>query len=77
MAKKPTYKELEQRIEELEEEITKHETAEESLKESEEKYKQLVKYAPSGIFEVDFIKNKFITSQYLQLLFRIKTKNST
>jgi len=61
MAKKPTYEELEQRIRELEEEVTKRERADEALRESEAKYRQLVKHAPSGIFEVDFINNKFIS----------------
>lgn len=31
-----------------------------SLRESEAKYRQLVQYAPSGIYEVDFVKGKFV-----------------
>jgi PAS domain S-box-containing protein len=61
MTKKPTYEELEKRIRELEEEVTKRERAKEALRESEEKYRQLVKYAPAGIFEVDFINQKFVS----------------
>jgi PAS domain S-box-containing protein len=32
----------------------------EALRESEEKYRQLVKHAPSGIYEIDYKKNKII-----------------
>lgn len=31
-----------------------------SLRESEEKYRQLVEHAPSGIYEVDFVKGRFV-----------------
>ncbi|MCU0593863.1 MAG: PAS domain S-box protein [Desulfobacterota bacterium] len=31
-----------------------------SLRESEAKYRQLVQYAPSGIYEVDFVKGRFV-----------------
>lgn len=40
--------------------ITERKNAEEALKKSEEKYRHLVRYAPSGIYEIDFINNKFV-----------------
>jgi PAS domain S-box-containing protein len=61
MAKKPTYEELEKRIKELEDEVTKRERAEEALRESEERYRELVKHAPAGIFEIDYINQKFVS----------------
>ncbi len=39
--------------------ITERKRAEEKLKESEEKYRELVRYAPAGIYEVDYEKNRF------------------
>jgi len=41
--------------------ITLQKQAEDSLRESEEKYRHLFNNAPAGIYEVDFIENKFIT----------------
>jgi PAS domain S-box-containing protein len=41
--------------------ITKRKLAEEALRESEEKYRELVKYAPAGIYEVDYEKGRFIS----------------
>jgi PAS domain S-box-containing protein len=35
--------------------------AEEALRRSEEKYRLLVRYAPSAIYEIDFLKNRFVT----------------
>ncbi|PKN81344.1 MAG: hypothetical protein CVU51_14225 [Deltaproteobacteria bacterium HGW-Deltaproteobacteria-1] len=40
--------------------ITKRKRAEMALQESEEKYRYLVKYAPSGIYEVDLETNRFV-----------------
>jgi PAS domain-containing protein len=45
----------------LTKEIAEREQAEDSLRESEEKYRQLVNHAPSGILELDIVNNKFIT----------------
>ncbi len=41
--------------------ITERKQAEEKLEESEKKYRELVKHAPTGIWEIDFRKNKFTT----------------
>ena len=41
--------------------ITEHKRLEEVLRESEEKYRELVRYAPAGIYEVDYEKNLFIS----------------
>jgi PAS domain S-box-containing protein len=40
--------------------VTKHKQSQMALRESEEKYRQLVNHAPAGIYEVDFIKGKFV-----------------
>ncbi len=39
--------------------ITDHKRAEEALSASEERYRQLVKYAPTGIYEIDFTGPRF------------------
>lgn len=49
MAKKPTYKELEQSVKKLEEEISKYKDIKEVLGESEEKYRKLFEEARDGI----------------------------
>ena len=41
--------------------VTQRVNYEKALKESEEKYKEIVKYAPAGIFEFDLEKFKFIS----------------
>jgi len=41
--------------------ITRRKLAEEALRESEEKYRELVKYAPAGIYEVDYETGRFIS----------------
>ena len=40
--------------------ITDRKRAEEKLRESEEKYRELIKYAPAGIYEVDYETNLFV-----------------
>lgn len=39
---------------------TERKKAEEALRENEERYRQLVNHAPAGIYEVDFLKRKFV-----------------
>ncbi len=51
MIKKPTYKEMEQRVKELEEEALKRKYLEETLQESEEKYKLLIKNLPGYVYK--------------------------
>ena len=41
--------------------VTERRKSEEALRESEERYRQLVNHAPTGIYEVDFIQRKFLT----------------
>ena len=41
--------------------IADRKLAEEALRESEERYRQLVTHAPAGIYEVDFVSQKFVT----------------
>ena len=45
----------------LKSQIIQHKLLEENLRKSEKKYRQLVEYAPAGIFEVDFLNQKFIS----------------
>jgi PAS domain S-box-containing protein len=42
--------------------ITERKKAEESLRESEEKYRELVKCAPTGIYEIDFRTKKYVSA---------------
>jgi len=39
--------------------ITDRKTAEQSLRESESRYRQIIKHAPTGIYEVDIVNSKF------------------
>jgi len=40
--------------------VIRRRRAEEALRESERQYRQLLNHAPAGIFEVDFVKQKFV-----------------
>jgi len=53
--------ELAQANEALEAEISERKQIEEALRQSEMKYRQLVEYAPAGIFEIDFLNQIFIS----------------
>jgi PAS domain S-box-containing protein/putative nucleotidyltransferase with HDIG domain len=41
--------------------VTPRKQTEDALRESEERYRQLVTHAPAGIYEVDFINQRFVT----------------
>jgi len=41
--------------------VTEGKQAEEALRESEKRYRQLFNHAPAGIYEVDFLKQRFVT----------------
>jgi len=53
MTKKPTYKELQQRIKDLENKAVRHKRARESSKESEQKYRNLIESLLDTIYEFD------------------------
>ena len=53
MTEKPTYKELEQRIEELKKEVVEHKQAEEALRESERRYRHLTESLLDTVYEFD------------------------
>jgi two-component system cell cycle sensor histidine kinase/response regulator CckA len=53
MTRKPTYKDLEQRIRVVEEESIKGKRAEEELRESENKYRDLYDFLPISFVEID------------------------
>jgi len=57
MAKKPTYEELEKRIQALAKESIKRTQAEEVLRESEEKHRSILENIEEGYFEVDIAGN--------------------
>jgi PAS domain S-box-containing protein len=40
--------------------VTERRKSEEALRESEERYRQLFNHAPAGLYEIDFIKQKFV-----------------
>jgi two-component system cell cycle sensor histidine kinase/response regulator CckA len=53
MTEKPTYKDLKQRIEELEKEVVAHKQAEEALRESERRYRHLTESLLDTVYEFD------------------------
>ena len=57
---KKANEQLEQSNRDLKQEVKERERAKEALRESNKKYKQLFNHAPAGIFEVDFIRQKFV-----------------
>jgi len=57
MAGKPTYKELEQEVKDLEKEAIERKLAAEALRESEEKYRTILENIEDGYFEVDIAGN--------------------
>jgi PAS domain S-box-containing protein len=60
MTKRPTYEELEKRVQELKQLKSELKRTEEALRESEERYRQIFNIAPAGIYEVDFRSGKLI-----------------
>ena len=75
MDRKPNYDELEQRVRELEQEAIASGQTEKALQESEEKYRQLVNYAPAGIFEIDILTQKFISVNDVMCKYTGYTRN--
>jgi two-component system, cell cycle sensor histidine kinase and response regulator CckA len=77
MADKPTYQELEKRVQELEEEILKKKDAEEASRESEEKYRILFEKANIAIFVVQDGIIKSPNPKILELLGRAEEEVTT
>ena len=53
MSTKPTYKDLEKRVRDLDQKITKGKTAEEALRRSEEKYRSILESIEDEYYEID------------------------
>ena len=60
MSGKPTYEELEQRVNELEKRVSKTKQTEEALRESEERYRAIFEGAAEGILIADIRTKRFI-----------------
>ncbi len=69
MTKKPTYEELEERVKALEKRAADYMRTQEALRESEEKYRRLVEHAPTGIYNIDFLQDKFISINDAMVVF--------
>ena len=69
MAKKPTYEELEERVKALEKRAADYMRTQEALRESEEKYRRLVEHAPTGIYNIDFLQDKFTSINDAMIVF--------
>jgi len=67
MAKKPTYEELERRVEELEKEAIEFKRIEEALLENEEKHRILVEGSIDGIAIVQGLEMKFVNQALLKM----------
>lgn len=65
MAKRPTYKELEERINELEKDAAKHRRVEEELRESKERMELALQGADEGMWDWDIRTGEVITSDRL------------
>ena len=60
MTRKPTYEELEKRVQQLEQAESDLKKTKERLNECEERYRQIFNIAPAGIYEVDFRSGKLV-----------------
>ncbi len=60
MPAKPTYEELARKVKALEAKLARMNKVREALRESEGKYRQLLNHAPSGMYEIDFLKRRFV-----------------
>lgn len=60
MTRKPTYEELEKRVQEIEQTESELKRTKDALRESKERYRQIFDIAPAGIYEVDFRSGKLV-----------------
>ena len=72
MAKRPTYKELEQRIERLEKEILERGRVEKALRETEALLKKSQAIAHIGSWEVDLVANRQTWSDEVYRIFGLR-----
>ena len=69
MSNKPTYKELEQRVKEMEEEAVRREKTEEALRESEEIFRLFMEHSPVyTFFKDENIRSLKLSRNYEQML---------
>jgi two-component system sensor histidine kinase/response regulator len=71
MPKKPTYKELEQRVKTLEKEAIELKQADEGLRQSEERYRTLLESIEDGYYEVDLAGNLAFFNDSLSKIYGI------
>jgi PAS domain S-box-containing protein len=67
MGGKPTYKELEKRVNELERKIVERKHSEEALRGSEEKYKALTEHSLTGIFIHQDAKYVYVNNRFAEI----------
>jgi two-component system cell cycle sensor histidine kinase/response regulator CckA len=60
MPAKLTNDELRKKVKALKAEVARMKKVRQALKESEEKYRQLLNHAPSGMYEIDFLNQRFL-----------------